>query len=68
MVESHAHISRRFFGDNLVECVTEPHDGRRIEPFRVDARVFYEGVIRAIDQRIGVDKKESIHNSCDYIV
>ena len=55
VVESHADMRRLFLGDNLVKRVHKAHHSRCIQPFRVDARVLDESVIRAVNQRVSVE-------------
>ena len=53
-VEGHAQMGGLLFADDFVERIDEADDGRRVQTLGVDAGVLDEGVIRAIDERVGV--------------
>jgi hypothetical protein len=46
-----------FFLQHLVQGVAEANDGTGVLPFRVDTWVLDEGVIRPIDEGVGVNKE-----------
>ena len=53
-VESHTDVRRLLLGEHLVQGVEESHNGAGVESLGVDARVLDEGVIRPVDERVGV--------------
>ena len=61
VVEGHAYVVGLLFGQYLMQCIAKTHNGRRVEPLTIDARCAQKGIVRAIDDRIGVEKNQFCH-------
>jgi hypothetical protein len=53
-VESYTEVCRFLFGEHFLKGVHESHDGTGVQSFGVDPRVFDKGVIRPINQCVGI--------------
>ena len=53
-VESHGNVRGVLLFEQLFEGVDKPQDGRCVYSLGVDAGIFDEGIIRAVDKRVGV--------------
>ena len=60
-VESHTKVSRLLPFENISQCIDKTKDSRGVHSLGVDTGIFDEGIIGAVDKRIGIEKEEFFH-------
>ena len=61
-VEGYTQVLGLFLLDDFLKRVDEADDGGGVQALRVDARALDKGVVRPVDEGVGVEQKEFIHD------